>query len=84
MIDLCLSYLKGVLCFENEDTYRVLQSVGAMYEFHPTNEKHHGNRRNCFVIIGSHVNQHSLEEQFRKCLSSSATSTECMVHQSMQ
>ena len=56
------------MCFNNEETYRVLQAVGAMYEFHPTKEKHHGNLRNCFVIIGSHVDQDLLIEQFRKCL----------------
>lgn len=68
MIDLILSYLQGVLCFQNEETYRVFQSVGAMYEFHPTNEKHHGNLRNCFVIIGSHVDRDVLEGQLNKCL----------------
>lgn len=71
MIALFLCHIQGVLCFDNEETYRVFQSVGAMYEFHPTNEKHHENLRNCFVVIGSRVDRNVLERQFRKCLKSS-------------
>ncbi|CAF1092573.1 unnamed protein product [Rotaria magnacalcarata] len=60
--------MKGVLCLRNEATYRILQAVGQMYEFISTNENHYDNLRNCFVVIGSNLNQDILIEQFRKCI----------------
>ncbi|UJR16229.1 hypothetical protein I4U23_003139 [Adineta vaga] len=60
--------MKGVLCCQNELTYKLLQAVGQMYEFISTNEKHNGSLRNCLVLIGSNLNQELLREQFQKCL----------------
>lgn len=59
---------QAVLCCSNESTYKLLQAVGQMYEFISTNEKHGDNLRNCFVLIGSNLNQERLREQFEKCL----------------
>ncbi|CAF1314194.1 unnamed protein product [Adineta ricciae] len=60
--------MKAVLCCSNESTYKLLQAVGQMYEFISTKEKHCDNLRNCFVLIGSNLNQERLREQFQKCL----------------
>jgi G3E family GTPase len=60
--------MKGVLCLHNELTYKILQTVGQMYEFLSTNELHHDVQRNCLVLIGSNLNQEYLIEQFRKCM----------------
>ncbi|CAF1593380.1 unnamed protein product [Adineta ricciae] len=60
--------MKAVLCCSDESTYKLLQAVGQMYEFISTNEKHCDNLRNCFVLIGSNLNQERLREQFQKCL----------------
>jgi hypothetical protein len=39
-----------------------------MYEFISTNETRDNNLRNCFVLIGSHLDQDLLIEQFKKCI----------------
>lgn len=39
-----------------------------MYEFISTHENHNDNLRNCFVLIGSNLNQEVLIEQFQKCM----------------
>lgn len=39
-----------------------------MYEFLSTNETYDNQQRNCFVLIGSNLNEEQLIEQLRKCI----------------
>jgi len=60
--------MKGVICLHNELTYKLLQAVGQMYEFISTNQNYDDHLRNCFVLIGSNLDQKFLIEQFKKCM----------------
>ena len=59
--------MKGFLAIEGSDMKHVFHSVGMLYSCQPYKKWEEGEKREClFVIIGKHLEQEWLEEQFKE------------------